>query len=269
MEILNGIPGNGTRIEDGMAAYRNSAPEKERVRELFRLIPPRGSHAIDVGARDGHLSALLADRYERVTAFDLSLPPQVHPRVDCVQGDACGLPYPDRSFDLVLCAEVLEHIPKDKLRRICSELARVAARHVVIGVPYDQDIRADRTTCLACGGKNPPWGHVNSFNEMDLEMLFPGLKVERIAYVGETRNRTNALSVLLADLAGNPYGTYDQDEGCIHCGAALTAPRGIGLLQRACNAASVRLRRLQNRLQPARPNWIHVLYSQPDGSAGK
>ena len=32
------------------------------------------------------------------------------------------------------------------------------------------------------------------------------------------------LSTLLLDLAGNPFGTYDQEEPCIHCGAKLKPP---------------------------------------------
>lgn len=41
----------------------------------------------------------------------------------CVRGDATRLPYPDGSFDRVIAAEVLEHIPADDAA--LSELARV------------------------------------------------------------------------------------------------------------------------------------------------
>ncbi len=38
-------------------------------------------------------------------------------------GDALGLPFPDATFDRVICAEVLEHVPDD--RRAMAEIARV------------------------------------------------------------------------------------------------------------------------------------------------
>ena len=36
-------------------------------------------------------------------------------------------------FDVVLCVEVLEHIPGKGLEQACRELSRVAKSHVVIG----------------------------------------------------------------------------------------------------------------------------------------
>ena len=46
------------------------------------------------------------------------------------------LPFPDSSFDCVLCAEVLEHIPFDEVPQALFELYRVTRRHCVVMVPY-------------------------------------------------------------------------------------------------------------------------------------
>jgi SAM-dependent methyltransferase len=263
-EQASQAPDTATQPEDPkMAAYRASQKERERIDEIFRLVPQGGKTALDIGARDGFLSLRLAERFDRVTALDLVLPRIDHPSVDCVVGDVCALEAPDRAFDLVLCAEVLEHIPSHLLRKACAELSRVCGKHLVIGVPYDQDTRVYRTTCSACGGKNPPWGHVNTFNELSLELLFPELVVEKVFFVGETRERTNALSAFLTDLAGNPWGTYGQQESCIHCGTGLKAPTRMGPVQRVAASAGERLRKLQMKLSSPRPNWIHILYTKP------
>jgi len=50
-------------------------------------------------------------------------------------GDIRRLPFADGSFDSILIAEVLEHLPFDELPRCLEELARVARRHVVITLP--------------------------------------------------------------------------------------------------------------------------------------
>ena len=65
--------------------------------------------------------------------------------------NAADLPFPDAAFDMVTCAEVIEHIPSPALERACREMARVARRYVLVGVPYRQDLRHGRTTCAACG----------------------------------------------------------------------------------------------------------------------
>ena len=41
----------------------------------------------------------------------------------CVNGDALSLPFPDSTFDRVICSEVMEHIPDD--RGAANELTRV------------------------------------------------------------------------------------------------------------------------------------------------
>ena len=50
--------------------------------------------------------------------------------MDCVQGDITALEFPTDFFDIVVCTEVLEHIPSDKLARACPELSRVAIYEV-------------------------------------------------------------------------------------------------------------------------------------------
>jgi SAM-dependent methyltransferase len=227
---------------------------------LFGLLPTRLRSALDIGTRDGHIARLLADRVDEVTALDLELPTIDDPRIRCVKGDATALEFGDNTFDLVVCAEVLEHIPTRLLESACKEMSRVSARYVLIGVPYRQDLRTDRTTCAHCGKTNPPWGHVNSFDEQRLRRLFSSCEVERVDFVGATREGTNFLSALLMQAAGNPFGTYEQDEPCVHCGTALGKPAARGLGARCLTRAAVSLRRLQQPWVRERPKWIHILF---------
>ena len=242
--------------------YRGTEAEKQRVADLIGLLPDRIASALDVGARDGFISRRLAERVSAVTALDLETPSIDHERIRCVKGNVTALDFPDDSFDIVLCAEVIEHISPRLLAKACGELGRVSREFLILGVPYKQDIRMSRSTCQECGGKNPPWGHVNRFDERRLRELFPGFKMAKISFVGEAGPGTNALSSLLMDWAGNPYGTYSQEEPCIHCGARLKEPPQRNLWEKILTKAAVAARDFQRAFMKPHPNWIHVLFKK-------
>lgn len=250
-------------MPSNLDAYRASRSEQERLSDLFALIPARGSQALDIGTRDGYLARALAERFDKVVALDLEKPDIEDPKIEAVRGDVTALAFVDNMFDTVLCAEVLEHIPQSLLVRACHEIARVAKDKVVIGVPYRQDLRCGRTTCESCGKINPPWGHVNSFDEHRLRSLFPTLTMEKVTFVGISSERTNSISVALLDYAGNPFGTWDQDEHCVHCGSPIGAPRARNVLQRLATRTAILLNRLQESATRSHGKWIHVLFCKP------
>jgi len=230
-----------------------------RVPDLIRILPKNGETALDVGALWGYFSEYFTNHYQHVTALDLEKPQWEVPRVTTVAGDITHLQFPDNSFDCVFCAEVLEHIPQ--VEKAASELARVTRRHLVIGVPFEQDLRLGRLTCMHCGRVNPPYGHVNSFTESRLLSLFSGLTVETTSFVLPQKwEGTNELSRWLYDLARNPYGDYDRLEPCMYCNRKVTRPPAMNLLQRGCAFAALRLNLLQNLFSPVKPGWIHVVF---------
>ncbi|MFC5582596.1 methyltransferase domain-containing protein [Rhodanobacter terrae] len=57
---------------------------------------------------------------------------------DFVQADASALPFADARFDVVVALDVIEHMPVHLRARAAAEMARVAARLVVIACPLDQ-----------------------------------------------------------------------------------------------------------------------------------
>jgi SAM-dependent methyltransferase len=253
---MGSMPGNTIAL----SAYRNGAAEVARTRDLMAIVPKNLSTVLDIGARDGHFSQLLTEHFESVTALDLTMPQFDFDRVRPVQGDVTDLPFQDNNFDVVFCAEVLEHV--GALQKACSEIARVTRHALVIGVPYRQDTRLGRTSCNNCGETNPPWGHVNTFDEHKLSDLFPKCRPTWTSFVGSTNDRTNLLSARLMDLAGNPWGVYDQDEPCIHCGKQMSPPISRSLAQKLMAAMALRLNQLQSRFSPAHSNWIHMVFQK-------
>jgi len=72
-----------------------------------------------------------------VSGVALEIAASANPEARFVAGSVVDLPFADRSFDVVGCFEVLEHLPGDLPRRALTELARVARQAVVLSVPHE------------------------------------------------------------------------------------------------------------------------------------
>jgi SAM-dependent methyltransferase len=59
----------------------------------------------------------------------------ISPRMCRALGDICRLPFSDEWFDLVICTEVLEHLPNPQ--KGLRELRRVTRRYCLLSVPHE------------------------------------------------------------------------------------------------------------------------------------
>jgi SAM-dependent methyltransferase len=109
--------------------------------EILALAP---ESFLDAGCGEGFVARRILDTASNIdlTGCDVSegaleIAARVNPEARFVTGSVVALPFPDRSFDVVGCFEVLEHLPGDVPRKALSELARVARRAVVLSVPHE------------------------------------------------------------------------------------------------------------------------------------
>jgi ubiquinone/menaquinone biosynthesis C-methylase UbiE len=109
----------------------NTFETKRRLRLVFEdLLGPmelRGKEFLDGGSGGGHFSAAACRRGANVTSLDVgpNLLEQVKKRCESTRviGSILDIPFPDRSFDVVLSTEVIEHTPDPE--RAVRELCRV------------------------------------------------------------------------------------------------------------------------------------------------
>jgi SAM-dependent methyltransferase len=106
-----------------------------KVRFIREAINASGSSMLEVGAGSGFFSAALCRAFD-LWCLDfsenmLALNPMPPDRK--IQGLAEKLPFPDESYDIVFCGNLLHHLesPLDAVR----EMKRVAKRHVVLVEP--------------------------------------------------------------------------------------------------------------------------------------
>ena len=134
---------------------------------LLAGIAPRT--VVEVGAGEGRVTERLVERFPDATVIGLDLVDDdlagdwSELGLPMFFGDATRLPFADRSIDLVVGLEVMEHIPGpgDAMR----EIARVCAGSVVLSVPREPIWRAGnmaRGRYLRELGNTP--GHVNHWS---------------------------------------------------------------------------------------------------------
>lgn len=71
----------------------------------------------------------------RVVGLEPEFSGPVDEWLEPVQGDIFAIPYPDASFDIVLCVDVLEHLTAASRPRAIAELIRCARGKVIIACP--------------------------------------------------------------------------------------------------------------------------------------
>jgi len=130
-------------------------------RQIASLLKATGAKRIlDAGCGEGFVVSYLLQENDRlaITGLDCSLEAldmarQMVSGVLFDVGDLREMPYSDDDFDLVMCLEVLEHLPNphEGLR----ELRRVTSAHCLLSVPHEPFFRA---TNFLRGKHVPAWG---------------------------------------------------------------------------------------------------------------
>jgi 2-polyprenyl-3-methyl-5-hydroxy-6-metoxy-1,4-benzoquinol methylase len=138
---------------------------------LFARADPRS--ILDVGCGEGVLTERWAERLGEKPVIGLDLPDakleaewatRRRENLEFRTFSGGDLAFADGSFDLVAAIEVLEHVPDPE--RTLAEMARVAARHLLVSVPREPLWRAlnvVRGAYVRDLGNTP--GHVNHWSK--------------------------------------------------------------------------------------------------------
>jgi SAM-dependent methyltransferase len=95
---------------------------------------------LDVGCGEGFVDYCLSLRFpdKKITGVEpdpaaLEAARKINPACEYIEADGRDLPFPDGSFDTVVCIEVLEHM--DDYRKVMEEIRRVSRGPCIISVP--------------------------------------------------------------------------------------------------------------------------------------
>lgn len=98
--------------------------------QLYEVINLRPGKVLEIGIGHRWVADSLRSRGINVRTLDIN-------RRTCpdLLGSVLSLPFKEGTFDLVLCAEVLEHLPLEQFQKAIAEIRRVSSSHVVMTLP--------------------------------------------------------------------------------------------------------------------------------------
>lgn len=169
-----GAPKSLYQLENCFDRRALQLPDGRRKAQLFGALIPAGCRTVlDAGGGTGWTTIGIREKFNVVT-LDNCAESLSHASGATILANVEALPCADRSFDLVMSSQVLEHLPSDALDRACSEMMRVAKNYLLISVPYREALETRRVRCGFCQHAFHPDYHRQSFSEEDLAKLFPG-----------------------------------------------------------------------------------------------
>jgi SAM-dependent methyltransferase len=175
--------------------------EAMRVEFVFRLLKGVSyERPLDAGCGDGYLASRLAEAGGKVWGTDLSLARLkvahgLFPRLTLARSSIFDQPFGDRSFDVVMAVEVIEHLEDPE--SAVQEMKRLSSRYVLVTVPYRGKLEVMR--CPHCHQSYFLDGHMQSFDEDRVERLLKncGLAVRKLeVFVPYYPPRTRPMNLL-------------------------------------------------------------------------
>jgi len=169
------------------------AREHKILAELNKL--KKTESFLDVGCAQGFYLSLALEKTKK--CFGIDVPPHFITQAKktgatCVVGSAEKMPYKNNSFDVVLCTEVLEHVPNWK--KAVKEIKRVLKKNgrAIITVPLEKKSLFWRTFSIPFPPE-PTRGHLHLLEARDITKEFAPMKQEKKVYVQSASERLNKI----------------------------------------------------------------------------
>lgn len=235
--------------------YDRDGRSSERLSYIRKMIPQKIQTILDAGCGNGLITNELARDYE-VTALDPS--PVALQYVQCpkVCASIDTIPFPDNSFDLVCCNEVLEHLDDPTLKKGISEIKRVSKKYLIIGVPFKEQLEKKFYRCAVCGFTENVYSHLQSFDLAKLdELLNPDFILLEHHIFGPPERTIHPFLLSILHKQGQWFLPSDKQK-CPQCGSNEFLHKS-NLLTKLINGFNL-------IISHSHPYWLYTLYQKKD-----
>lgn len=151
----------------------------QKLKQILKILPKDSTKILDIGCSSGVLTAQIAkylpkskvtglDSYDKAITFARSK----YPQITFVVADAHKLLFKDKSFDLIICTETLEHVIDPQ--KVLGEMKRVLKKNGKAIISMDSGSFLFRIAWVVwTKTKGRVWqdAHLHEFNARILEDL--------------------------------------------------------------------------------------------------
>lgn len=227
-------------------------PNKERIRKTIEMIPDDGISLLDVGCGNGAIINNISS-FVYAVGIDSSTQALEYVNRNKIAGVCNSLPFKDKTFDIVISAEMLEHLDNQTLSETIIEFQRVAKKYILISVPFKEKPWETFVKCAYCGCTYSPYYHQQYFDEKKVKGLWRS-KCQIIQFCGVKQVLPKIKRM------GQKVGIYSyrKDSICPNCSSSKLK---YGIIEKLYNYG---LACLQNIFAEEAPNWILCLYKVED-----
>ncbi len=236
---------------------------RQRIEETVALVPPHVHTVLDLGCGDGTVSNELITKGMSIVGVDISTDALRYFDGEGIAASVDQLPFCNHSFDLVICAQVLEHLRVGIYERAVEEIERVAGKFIIITTPNEEYLPKHFVQCKRCGTVQHADFHVRAFDREAHHTLLQGFALVKTVEISLWR-QCRLMTLFRQRVFG--YPGFRPGLTCPSCGSkSVERPR-----QRSLRKIRAGADRLLNRIACcSAPRWIASLYesSTPQQSA--
>lgn len=110
--------------------YNNKGRFISYWHQINKIIKLNPREVLEIGIGKGFVSKYLKER--RVNVLTLDIDKKLNPDII---GSVLDVPFPDNSFEVIACYELLEHLQYENFYKALSEIFRVYKSYAILSLP--------------------------------------------------------------------------------------------------------------------------------------
>ena len=253
LDDMNGLPFYRNFYEQ-TGIRKENVNSEERVPITLGMIPLEIKSCLDLGCGDGTILNKLNPELFKV-GLDISHDALLNAEVEKkVLACSSRLPFRSNSYDLVICTEVLEHLPSEQFELSINEIQRIAKKNILVSVPFQENLDRKQACCPNCGFIFHIHMHLRRFNSTQLKTMFTSFSPKYYRF-SQTLEKSYPAWILEIRRKYGHRWEWDENALCPRCGHKNNHPPRR-------TPISVLTSILADIFAKSHPKWVAVIYEK-------